>query len=484
MIAELLSRLTALSLAASAAVLVALALRQPLRRFVGAQMTYRLWLLVPIAMLASLAPVPPIMGHAVAPLIQPTVETIQRATVEIYPAAKTGPKFDLALLVYAWLIGAAGFAAYLVAGQRHAIARFGLLGRDEAGFARAANSQAGPALVGLMRPQIVLPSDFEQRFAPIERELILAHERTHLAHGHLWINGLTALIRILNWFNPLVHWGAFHALVDQELACDAAVVERFPGERRTYAQALLKSQLDRACLPLGCTWPSRSPNLLQERLTMLAFKTPSRARLAAGGVLVVALCAGVGFTAWAAGPGEASSTFTSTCRGANCAPPRGAAAVGAAIKAGDVKAAALAGGTASDVLAAIIASGRFTSPENLEQVAKLDTARFFSAGPGRGMGVSFDIRNGDGDGHIFLAPPDLKDVAAPGGTPDRNGLENQRLGFPPGTTENKRLGLPEGATPVTKAVTLPNGGQFSQLVGYKLPNGSVVPPPPMRQPAN
>ena len=48
-----------------------------------------------------------------------------------------------------------------------------------------------------------------------------------------------ALIRAINWFNPLVHLGAFYARVDQELACDAAVAERFPGEGRTYAEAMV-----------------------------------------------------------------------------------------------------------------------------------------------------------------------------------------------------------------------------------------------------
>jgi len=46
---------------------------------------------------------------------------------------------------------------------------------------------SSPALVGLPRPRIALPVDFEARFTPAERELILAHEAVHRARlDKLW----------------------------------------------------------------------------------------------------------------------------------------------------------------------------------------------------------------------------------------------------------------------------------------------------------
>jgi hypothetical protein len=155
-------------------------------------------------------------------------------------------------------------------------------------------------MVGVWRPRLVLPADFEARFSDREQALILAHEQHHQQSGDTRINGLVSRVCCLNWFNPLVHLAAHQLRVDQELACDAAVVERFPGERRTYAEALLKSQLVSAPLPLRCTWPSGSSTLLQERLKMLTLNSPGRRRLAAGAVLVGALCLGTAVAAWAA----------------------------------------------------------------------------------------------------------------------------------------------------------------------------------------
>jgi hypothetical protein len=157
-------------------------------------------------------------------------------------------------------------------------------------------------LVGVVRPRVVVPNDFEARFEADERAMILAHERTHLALGHAPINGLTALLKAVNWFNPLVHVAARYARVDQELACDAAVVGRFPGARQTYAHALLKTQLAYTSLPLGCDWPVRSASLLEKRIEMLAQQKPGRVRLLGGAAFIAALAAGAGVAAWSAEP--------------------------------------------------------------------------------------------------------------------------------------------------------------------------------------
>jgi hypothetical protein len=213
-------------------------------------------------------------------------------------------------MVAVWLAGVMASLILLVVGQRRAIARFGRItvDADDAGLARASNPSVGPALVGVVRPRVVVPSDFEARFDATERAMIVAHERTHLARGHASINGLTALLKAANWFNPLVHVAARYARVDQELACDAAVVGRFPGARQTYAQALLKTQLAFMPLPLGCDWPVRSASLLEKRIQMLAQQKPGRVRLLGGAVFIAALTAGAGLAAWSAEPADVRFT--------------------------------------------------------------------------------------------------------------------------------------------------------------------------------
>ena len=136
------------------------------------------------------------------------------------------------VLVALWLLGAGALLVRSIVSTRRL----------------AADPSVGPALVGVLRPRLVLPADFETRFDAQERALILAHEEVHRVSGHTVVNALVEVARCASWFNPLVHLAATRLRADQELACDAAVIAAHPSERRAYAQALLKSST-RARLP-------------------------------------------------------------------------------------------------------------------------------------------------------------------------------------------------------------------------------------------
>jgi beta-lactamase regulating signal transducer with metallopeptidase domain len=92
--------------------------------------------------------------------------------------------------------------------------------------------------------------------------------------------------------------------VDQELACDATVIEARPALRRSYGEALLKTQLSACVPPVGCTWPSRAPHPLKERIAMLKSPPPTRRRRLVGAALLAGLALGGGYAAWAAQPGH------------------------------------------------------------------------------------------------------------------------------------------------------------------------------------
>src|SRR5690606_32010864 len=59
----------------------------------------------------------------------------------------------------------------------------------------AADPSVGPALVGVLRPRLVLPADFVTRFDAEERALILAHEDMHRVSGHTLVNALVEVTR-------------------------------------------------------------------------------------------------------------------------------------------------------------------------------------------------------------------------------------------------------------------------------------------------
>jgi hypothetical protein len=198
-----------------------------------------------------------------------------------------------------WWIGAALFAVYLTLQQREFVKSLGSLSGSRRVF-RTTCSDGGPALLGIFRPKIILPVNFRTRYTPLERLLIFSHERTHLRRGDAACNGFAALMRSMFWFNPLVHLASACFRVDQEFACDAAVMREYPHSRRAYAGAMLKTQLADFALPVGCNW--RSAEALKERVQMLRRAAPSRASRLSGAVLTALLASFVGCTTWTTQP--------------------------------------------------------------------------------------------------------------------------------------------------------------------------------------
>lgn len=286
--AEIVAGLVRLNLVAAAAIIVVLILRAPVRKAFGAPLAYVLWLAAPLAVAAALLPapvrtVPAPVDVAVAAAVQPP-----RQTLPLAPKPRpTDPATVLLLLL--WLAGAAAGAGMAVVHQRRflALAREGLV---------------GPAVVGFLRPRLVLPADFEGRFTREEREVILAHEAAHLARHDSRLNTALAALQCAFWFNPLIHLAGHFVRIDQEIACDAAVVGEHPHSRAVYAQALLKTQLAATPLLAGCYWPARSLHPLNRRIAMLKSASPTLARRCAGAVLLTTASLGGGYAAWALQP--------------------------------------------------------------------------------------------------------------------------------------------------------------------------------------
>lgn len=297
-----------LLLAFSAAVLLVAALRQPCRRWFGTERAFQLWLLPPLAMLASQWP-----HAAVAPAgAMPTVVyAITSAAMLPAYAAKIGHLDGRAGLVLLWLAGTLVVLALAAWGQW----RYRLRLRGATWIAdiasrwpvlRAATTDVGPALVGAWRARIVLPADFDSRYDAAERALILAHESTHARRGDGWWCLWAQLATALFWFHPLAWWALAALRHDQELACDAAVLREPGAQRRTYANAMLKTQSAAFALPVGCPWSPRHP--LTERITMLKQRQPGQFRRGCGLVFVLVTALTSAGTVYAATQSTAASS--------------------------------------------------------------------------------------------------------------------------------------------------------------------------------
>ena len=297
-IVGLLPALLETTIASTIAVLVVLALRRWLRMLFGATIAYAAWSLVPVAVVAVLLPAAtrPVMAM---PMVQVLVAQ---------PLAMSVPDGATAIglrtwMGLAWLLGAV-LAAWMFARQQRGFRRgLGILHPCADGLQQANGIAGLPAAIGLWKPAIVLPADFDTRYSSEQRALMLAHERMHIACGDLYANALAAALRCLFWFNPLLHLATRHFRHDQELACDQRVVARHPNARRAYGEAMFKTQLALHPLPLGCHWGSHP---LKERIAMLKQPAPTLSRWIAGTSLVGALVFGMGFAAWSAQPARAA----------------------------------------------------------------------------------------------------------------------------------------------------------------------------------
>ena len=273
---EILLVLLKVNIAAAAAVGIVLAARRKVHAVMGPDAAYLMWAIVPVAMLAVLIP-----SRIVMVTDGGAGQTSHIWADSLWPFA--------AVLVLAWMTGVILMGGELLRRQQ--------LFMEDVGFRKA-----GPAVVGFFYPYIVTPADFSHRFSDDERKLIMAHEQVHLERQDIRINAVVAAVRCLCWFNPVIHIGAHFLRVDQELSCDAAVIERRPRARRAYAETLLKTQLADRSLPVGCYWPAGSSHPLTERIAMLTRMPFShRRRIAAAGAVLM-LVGGGGFAAWAAQP--------------------------------------------------------------------------------------------------------------------------------------------------------------------------------------
>ncbi len=111
----------------------------------------------------------------------------------------------------AWGVGAALCLVWFLGLQRAYVRGARALSEDS-GTLRAESSAGCPALLGVRRPRVVLPNDFERRYTVQEQALVLAHENVHLERRDTLWNALVVLIRCVFWFNPLgSRRGGLHA---------------------------------------------------------------------------------------------------------------------------------------------------------------------------------------------------------------------------------------------------------------------------------
>ncbi len=96
-----------------------------------------------------------------------------------------------------------------------------------------------PAVHGMLRPAIVLPSDMVRTWTLEALEPVLIHELVHIRRLDNIINSVQILLQVLYFFHPMVWFANWAIRRERELACDDEVVRRSHGSSTEYVRSML-----------------------------------------------------------------------------------------------------------------------------------------------------------------------------------------------------------------------------------------------------
>lgn len=254
-----------LGLAALAAVLMAFSRRPPLRYMIGVG-ALAVMLAVPVATffllmrpatpvqrVLSANPVPAFENAGPIPAIVPSLIG-ENAMGTLEQSTRIAPSL-LPWLVAAWLAGVAFFSLRFAGGfillahkRRRCFApeaRILALCReiqDQLGLTRAiryleCNWLQAPAVIGWLRPIVLLPVTALTGLSEAQLRAVIAHELAHIRRFDCLANLFQIFAETLLFYHPAIWWLNRRIRAERELCCDEIALE-VCGDRLDYAKAL------------------------------------------------------------------------------------------------------------------------------------------------------------------------------------------------------------------------------------------------------
>lgn len=255
-----------------------------LNRFLGAQNTYKLWLMIPFSIVLGLF-------QMFSPIDYQALQTnyMVLANTAIQQLSYAINLNQQMILVGVWLAIAIGLmVVFLLCHYQH----ISSLKRKPLNHLKSdlpifiAMNNIGPQIIGVFRPQIIVPNDFSERFDKTQQDLIIAHELSHWRQGDTFWNLLALLILACFWFNP-IFWLAYkHFRQQQELSCDAKVLaKKSMASRQQYALAMINVSSSTDTASFTQLYYGEKMNI-KNRIASLVIHKPQRAYPALLAVLI------------------------------------------------------------------------------------------------------------------------------------------------------------------------------------------------------
>lgn len=286
----------ALAAAALASLLAIVPVRAARTRYALAVTTLTLMLAVPIGTAVRLRAAGPSVGVVVAPAPRAVaLPSPAAAEPPTSPAERPGPALAtriradlepaLPWIVVAWLAGVVILSIRLASGWlvtrrlstvgtrpvpqscRDALARLVVRLRvtRPVRVLESAVIQV-PAVIGWLRPVVLLPVSALTGLTPLQLDALLAHELAHVRRYDYLVNLLQSAIETLLFYHPAVWWVSRRVRDEREHCCDDVAVAAC-GDAHCYATALLG--MERLRNPLPALSMAASGGSLVERVRRL-----------------------------------------------------------------------------------------------------------------------------------------------------------------------------------------------------------------------
>jgi beta-lactamase regulating signal transducer with metallopeptidase domain len=156
------------------------------------------------------------------------------------------------------------------------------------------NQVSAPALLGWLRPRILLPAHLVASLSKPQLRAVIFHELAHFRSLDIPLNWLFTLACAVHWFNPVAHlafgsWARFR----EEAADETAI--NWMREPAAYGEARLQAlrQTNGGTSPYGALTIGESINNLKRRITMINRHPKKSSRFILAAIVVFIIFVGL-----------------------------------------------------------------------------------------------------------------------------------------------------------------------------------------------
>lgn len=156
---------------------------------------------------------------------------------------------------------------------------------------KLSNNIQSPAVCGLVKPIILMPTSLLEKLSNDKLRAVLIHELVHIKRFDLWINFVQTFLQIIYFYNPFVWLASAAVRRIREQAVDETVLVAMGAEAKSYSNTLIdiaEMAFFRTNFSLRLIGVAESKKSLHRRIRhMLSRPIPKSAKIGVLGVIVV-----------------------------------------------------------------------------------------------------------------------------------------------------------------------------------------------------